>query len=369
MEFKESSSATPVLFPSLELLQLRYVTKLTELWKMDLLAEQGSSFPYLSELYMDECFDLASLHLPPSLSRLQINGCKKLASLELPSSSSLSILRIYNCSNLASLELPSSSSLSILDINKCSNLASLKLPSYSIFVLKINKCSNLASLTLPSSSSLFELVIYDCSNLASLELPSSFSLSRLLIRNCSNLESLGLPSSNGLFELRIIDCPILESVNVASLTSLEELTLRGVRAEVLRQLIFVSSSSSLKSLFIWEIDGMIANLEEEPEVQLLYVSTLETLYIRKCTGLTTLQHWMGNLSLLTELVIYDYPELTTLPEHIYSHEKLQKLYLCDCPHLEQRYNKETGEDRAKIAHIPHVYFRLEGSMKWKVRNP
>ena len=142
---------------------------------------------------------------------------------------------------------------------------------------------------------------------------------------------------------------------MASLTSLEELILRRVRAEVLRDIIFVSASSSLKSLHICQIDGMVADLE----VPLQYVSTLETLYIWKCSGLTTLLHWMGNLSSHTDLVIYDSPELTSLPEQIYSLQTLQTLHLCDYPHLEQRYNEEIGEDRAMIAHIPHVYFDLE----------
>ena len=75
VEFKESSSGTLVLFPSLESLELNGMSKLKELWRMDLLAEQGSSFPCLSELYIRGCFDLASMHLPPSLSRLEIFNC------------------------------------------------------------------------------------------------------------------------------------------------------------------------------------------------------------------------------------------------------------------------------------------------------
>ena len=75
------------------------MSKLKELWRMDLLAEQGSSFSCISELYIRGCFDLASVHLPPSLSRLEICNCSNLASLELPSPSSLSRLEIRYCSN------------------------------------------------------------------------------------------------------------------------------------------------------------------------------------------------------------------------------------------------------------------------------
>ncbi|RVW71837.1 hypothetical protein CK203_061116 [Vitis vinifera] len=127
---------------------------------------------------------------------------------------------------------------------------------------------------------------------------------------------------------------------------------------------FVSASSSLKSLRIREIDGMIS-LPEEP---LQYVSTLETLYIVKCSGLATLLHWMGSLSSLTELIIYDCSELTSLPEEIYSLKKLQTFYFCNYPHLRERYNKETGKDRAKIAHIPHVYFNSDTYMRMAVGN-
>ena len=93
---------------------------------------------------------------------------------------------------------------------------------------------------------------------------------------------------------------------------------------------------------------------------------LSKLYIVKCSGLATLLHWMGSPSSLTELIIYDCSELTSLPEEIYSLKKLQKFYFCDYPHLEKRYNKETGKDRAKIAHIPRVRFKCDFKLKWKV---
>ncbi|XP_034679147.1 putative disease resistance protein RGA4 [Vitis riparia] len=477
VELNEGSSAT-TLFPSLESLKLFNMPKLKELWRMDLLAEEGPSFSHLSKLYIYECSGLASLHPSPSLSQLEIGNCHNLASLELhsspflsqleisychrlaslelhsspslsqleirecpnlqslelhsspslsrltihdcpnltslelpsspslsqldiiycpnltsmelPSSPSLSLLTIHDCPNLTSMELPSSLCLSQLDIRKCHILPSLKLHSSpSLSLLTIHDCPNLTSMELPSSPSLSLLTIHDCPNLTSMELPSSLclsqleiidchnlaslelhsspSLSQLEIRNCHNLASLELPSSHCLSKLKIIKCPNLASSNVvvASLPRLEELSLRGVRAEVLRQFMFISASSSLKSLSIWEIDGMIS-LPEEP---LQYVSTLETLHIVKCSGLATLLHWMGSLSSLTELIIYDCSELTSLPEEIYSLKKLQTFYFCDYPHLEERYNKETGKDRAKIDHIPRINFQSDRFMKYKVRNP
>ncbi|WKA13344.1 hypothetical protein VitviT2T_030651 [Vitis vinifera] len=371
------------------------------------------SSPSLSQLEIRNCHNLASLelHWSPSLSQLEIRYCHNLASLELHSSPSLSQLTIIDCHNLASLELPSSLRLSDLDIRKCPNLASLELHSSpSLSQLTIINCHNLASLELHSSPCLSRSWIYECPNLASFKvapLPSLETLSlftvrygvicqimsvsaslkslyigsiddmislpkellqhvsglvTLRIRECPNLQSLELPSSPSLSELRIINCPNLASFNVASLPRLEELSLRGVRAEVLRQFMFVSASSSLKSLCIREIDGMIS-LREEP---LQYVSTLETLHIVKCSGLATLLHWMGSLSSLTELIIFGCSELKSLPEEIYSLKKLQTFYFCDYPDLEERY-KETGEDRAKIAHIPHVSFYSDSIMYSKTQ--
>ncbi|XP_034679066.1 putative disease resistance protein RGA3 [Vitis riparia] len=350
-ELKEGSLTTP-LFPSLESLELSDMPKLKELWRKDLLAEEGPSFSHLSKLYIHECSSLASLHSSPSLSQLEIIDCHNLASLELHSSPCLSQLEIINCHNLASLELHSSPCLSRLTIHDCPNLTSMELPSSPpLSRLEIRKCPNLASFKvapLPSletlslftvrygviwqimsvsasSSSLKSLYIESIDDMISLpkELLQHVSgLVTLQICECPNLQSLELPSSHCLSKLKIINCPNLASFNVSSLPRLEELSLRGVRAEVLRQLMFVSASSSLKSLRILEIDGMIS-LPEEP---LQYVSTLETLYIVKCSGLATLLHWMGSLSSLMELIICDCSELTSLPEEIYSLKKLQKFY-------------------------------------------
>ncbi|RVW64570.1 putative disease resistance protein RGA3 [Vitis vinifera] len=368
VELKEGSLTTP-LFPSLESLELSDMPKLKELWRMDLLAEEGPSFSHLSQLKISYCHNLASLelHSSPSLSQLEIHYCPNLTSLELPSSLCLSNLYIGYCPNLASLELHSSPCLSRLEIRECPNLASFKvaplpyLETLSLFTVRYGVIWQIMSV----SASLKFLYIESIDDMISLpkELLQHVSgLVTLQIRECPNLQSLELPSSPSLSELRIINCPNLASFNVASLPRLEKLSLRGVRAEVLRQLIFVSASSSLKSLRIREIDGMIS-LPEEP---LQYVSTLETLYIVKCSGLATLLHWMGSLSSLTELIIYDCSELTSLPEEICSLKKLQKFYFCDYPHLEKRYNKETGKDRAKIDHIPRINFQSDRVMEYKV---
>ncbi|KAL6313662.1 hypothetical protein AAG906_010080 [Vitis piasezkii] len=291
--------------------------------------------------------------LLPDLIKIEISGCSRCKILppfsQLPSLKSLKLDDMKEVMELkeGSLATPLFPSLESLELSGMPKLKELWR-------------MDLLAEEGPSFAHLSKLHIHKCSGLASLH--SSPSLSQLEIRNCHNLASLELPPSRCLSKLKIIKCPNLASFNVASLPRLEELSLCGVRAEVLRQLMFVSASSSLKSLHIRKIDGMIS-LPEEP---LQCVSTLETLYIVECFGLATLLHWMGSLSSLTKLIIYYCSELTSLPEEIYSLKKLQTFYFCDYPHLEERYKKETGEDRAKIVHIPHVRFNSDSYMELEV---
>nr|ADD17346.1 resistance protein XiR1.1 [Vitis arizonica] len=443
VEFKEGSLTTP-LFPSLDSLQLSNMPKLKELWRMDLLAEKPPSFSHLSKLYIYGCSGLASLHPSPSLSQLEIEYCHNLASLELHSSPSLSQLMINDCPNLASLELHSSPCLSQLTIIDCHNLASLELHSTPCLSRSwIHKCPNLASFKvapLPSletlslftvrygvicqimsvSASLKSLSIGSIDDMISLQkdlLQHVSGLVTLQIRRCPNLQSLELPSSPSLSKLKIINCPNLASFNVASLPRLEELSLRGVRAEVLRQFMFVSASSSLKSLCIREIDGMIS-LREEP---LQYVSTLETLHIVECseerykeTGedRAKIAH-IPHVSFYSDSIMYGkvwYDNSQSLELH--SSPSLSRLTIHDCPNLasfnvaslprleelslrgvraevlrqfmfvsassslkslciqeidEKRYNKETGKDRAKIDHIPRINFQSDRVMEYKTQ--
>ncbi|CBI32892.3 unnamed protein product, partial [Vitis vinifera] len=204
--------------------------------------------------------------LLPDLIKIEISGCSRCKILppfsQLPSLKSLKLDDMKEVMELkeGSLATPLFPSLESLELSGMPKLKELWR-------------MDLLAEEGPSFAHLSKLHIHKCSGLASLH--SSPSLSQLEIRNCHNLASLELPPSRCLSKLKIIKCPNLASFNVASLPRLEELSLCGVRAEVLRQLMFVSASSSLKSLHIRKIDGMIS-LPEEP---LQCVSTLETLYI------------------------------------------------------------------------------------------
>ena len=171
---KEGSSTTNAeYFPALQLLKLNKMPKLKGLWRMGSGAEQGLSFPYLSELEIEEC--------------------SKLTSFELHSSPSLSTSKITNCPDLTSFKLHSSPRLSTLEFEECPLLSSFELHSSPcLYEFEISDCPTLTSLGLQSSPSLSKLKIHSCPNLTSLEMPSSLGLSQLQISDRRNLKSLEL---------------------------------------------------------------------------------------------------------------------------------------------------------------------------------
>ena len=90
--------------------------------------------------------------------------------------------------------------------------------------------------------------------------------------------------------------------------------------------VYFGIDSSLEFLYIDNIDDMISL----PDKLLQHVSTLQCLSIDNSSGLTTLPYWIGSLTSLASLSIYD------------------------CEHLTERCQREIGDEWHKIAHIPNT---------------
>ena len=205
--------------------------------------------------------------------------------------------------------------------------------------------------------------------------PSFPCLSILKISHCSSLRSLSLPSSPScLSQLEIRDCPGVTFLQVPSFPCLKELWLDNTSTELCLQLISVSSS--LKSLYISEIDDLISlpeglrhltslksliidNCDSLPQ-GIQYLTVLESLDIINCRevnlsdddglqfqGLRSLRHlylgwirkWVSlpkglqHVSTLETLELNRLYDLATLPNWIASLTSLTKLSLEECPKL------------------------------------
>ncbi|KAB1669429.1 hypothetical protein ES319_1Z045200v1 [Gossypium barbadense] len=58
-----------------------------------------------------------------------------------------------------------------------------------------------------------------------------------------------------------------------------------------------------------------------------------------------------HLTSLCNLLIWDCPKLQSMPPNMLP-PSLSRLYIIQCPLLEERYEKEKGKDWANISHIP-----------------
>jgi hypothetical protein len=90
---------------------------------------------------------------------------------------------------------------------------------------------------------------------------------------------------------------------------------------------------------------------------LQHATTLEYLKIENCKNLTAVPDWIHNCKSLKVLEISGCSNLTSLPEGMGRLTSLQRLKIEDCPILLRRCKRDTGEDWAKISHIPDLDLR------------
>ena len=76
----------------------------------------------------------------------------------------------------------------------------------------------------------------------------------------------------------------------------------------------------------------INDLKSLPEERLQNLTSLWELYIKRCNGLGSL-HWIGILTSLQSLNIWECPKLMSLPQGIRNLTSLYELGIDNCPNL------------------------------------
>ncbi|KAK9290201.1 hypothetical protein L1049_008367 [Liquidambar formosana] len=180
------------------------------------------------------------------------------------------------------------------------------------------------------------------------------SLRTLGLSKCNRLTALseGIRHLTSLRSLHIEDCPSLPSLpsGMRHLTALEKLGIWDCEELNLIEGEDMQGLSSLRSLTIAGLPKLVAlplGLQRS-------ATTLQYLGIENCPGLTTLPDWLQALKSLQKLYIRECPNILSLPEGIECLTTLRELVIRGCPHLSRRCKTETGEDWAKISHIPDI---------------
>lgn len=204
-------------------------------------------------------------------------------------------------------------------------------------------------------TSLSSLTISGCPNFISFPnggLPTP-NLIYLSLKDCEKLKMMPekmndlLPSLQYLY---ISNCPLLESFPETGLPS-NLCTLKVKNCPKLIACRMNWNLKTLKALTHFTIGDEGENVELFPEEGFLLPTTITSVKIDGLPFLKTLDiKRLQQLHSLKELYIFSCPQLRMLPEERMP-TSLVHLEIYDCPVLEERCQKNKGEDWDKISHI------------------
>ncbi|TQD84016.1 hypothetical protein C1H46_030466 [Malus baccata] len=352
----------------------------------------------LKQLRINECPGVLTLLDTKSLSLLQylniqnVVGVKCLPKKMVHSRNFLHHLGLYNCPSLESFPKDSlPTTLTTLIVANCKRLEFLPHEMMSqltsLDYLRIeNSCDSLKSFPLGILPNLSHLVIHTCENLESLSIEgvdeNLSHLNKLQIRNCQNFLSFprsGLPTPN-LTDLRVLQCKNLESMpkKIHTLIALRQLELSDLPKLVSfareglppnLQEFEVNNCDELRHVDVvndWGLQGLVslqqfhiggrgsdAILETLLKEKLL-PTALHSLHIFGLSSLKVVNgRGLQHLTSLRRLKINQSPSLEFLPEEGFP-ASLSCLSIHRCSSLSKRCQNKTGEDWAKISHIPLI---------------
>ncbi|MED6224401.1 hypothetical protein PIB30_083609 [Stylosanthes scabra] len=197
----------------------------------------------------------------------------------------------------------------------------------------------------------------------------SYDNSHMLTKNMKNLISLQ-------YLILSVEATSLSSMNIGRFQQLKFLYLLNC-SKLVSIPNAVGRLTTLKKLIISWCQNLVSFEDEEIEEKehvAVHNSNLQLFEIRAAGKLEGLPNWLERatklryltisrtgiksfptrllMASLEQLYIYNCPELSSLPNNMDQTHSLRYLEIWVCPTLSERYNKKTGPDWNKIAHIP-----------------
>lgn len=373
IKFCKKLTILPIALPTLQWLKVKFSNALT------LKSIGNNTLTFLKSFNINGILELESLPLhilQPKLKFLKIWGCRRFQGFRRNEEEGLSSISVApnnsfeKSISLWKLKIQCSKEWMSLskDLSCIKDLRKLKIGWFSdepdIFPFSIEQQDSESSL-----KRLGRLEIDGCSSLKCLpqQLQHLSMLTQLVISNMGS-EMVALPEwlvkLSSLQSLVIKDCRGLVNLlrqeeGMKHLTVLRYLKIAKISEE---PDVFLSEAQGIQHLISFtelEIHGW-PKLDSLP-LQLQHLKNLSELRIENFDGLVSLPEWLSNLSSLYSLWISSCKNLMHLPSKntMLSLTTLERLYIFDCPLLEERCSFKTGEEWEKISHIEKVSFRWD----------
>ncbi|CAA3008668.1 disease resistance RGA3 [Olea europaea subsp. europaea] len=373
---------TGVMFPTLNGLVLKNMPNLTEWAEAEVMpvaktrTSRVQAFPCLEFLEIEECHKLntSPSHFP-CLKELKIDTmdsdfpvAKILSSSNVTSLESLSINKISQLICLPHMK-GCQKYLQDLNIEDCENLRELPddLHNFrSLETLRIIGCRSLHSISYQSGQkgphSLRTLEIRNCSELSSLpsEIIQSRCLERLKVIGCDKLISfpMDLGELPCLSMLAIHDCPELRSLpkGIFRLNNLGNMIIGGFSKSIdfnsfQAALDGIQRSKSLAYLTLCGWDHW-----DSLPYQVQHLTSLKELTLHGF-GIEALPNWIGDMSSLSRLELFNCRKLRHMPEEMQRLTQLSRLEVQGCPLLAE-WCREKGNFPLEHSPLPGLAFSI-----------